>query len=108
MSKPLLFPNVQEIKLKAITRVYPRIVSGTPTSFSFDPDRKTFQLEYTPILPSGKRGTSATQIVVPAPLYPTGPTCGVDGGTPKRTPTGFDIVANPTSNTVKVQIGPKP
>ena len=106
MSKPLLFPNVQEIKLKAITRVYPRIVSGTPTSFSFDPDRKTFHLEYTPISPSGQRGKSPTQIVVPAPLYLKDPVCRVTGGTSTRTSTGFDILAAPASTTVTVDIGP--
>jgi endoglycosylceramidase len=106
MSKPLLFPNVQEIKLKAITRVYPRIVSGTPTSFSFDPDRKTFHLEYKPILPSGQRGKSPTQIVVPAPLYLKDPVCRVTGGTSTRTSTGFDILAAPASTTVTVDIGP--
>ena len=106
MSKPLLSPNVEEIKLRAITRVYPRTISGTPTSFTFDPYKRTFHFEYKPIRPGGQRGTSPTQIVVPSPLYLKSPVCEVTNGKCTKTSTGFDILADPTSTTVMVDIRP--
>lgn len=106
MSKPLLFPNVEELKLKAITRVYPRTISGTPTSFTFDPYERTFHFEYKPIRLGGQRGTSPTQIVVPSPLYLKSPECEVTNGKCTKTSTGFDILADPTSTTVMVDIRP--
>jgi endoglycosylceramidase len=113
MSKPLTFPNVEELKLKSITRVYPRTISGTPTSYTFDPHKRTFHFEYKPVLPGGQPGTSATHIVVPLPLYPnpTGPLararCDVTGGKSTQTPEGFNIVANnPAPATVTVDISP--
>jgi hypothetical protein len=107
MSKDLVFPNVEEIKLSSITRVYPRTISGTPTSFTFDPYKKTFHFEYKPILLGGQRATSPTHIVVPSPLYLKGAACHITGGTFTQTPGGFDITAAPTSTTVTVDITPQ-
>jgi endoglycosylceramidase len=108
MSKALLPPNVQEMKLSALTRVYPRIISGKPESFIFNPQAKTFHLEYDPILPSGQRGTSATRIVVPSPLYPHGYSVEVKGGKAVHFPgLGYlEIYADPTSSMVTVDINP--
>ena len=109
MSKVLLPPNVQEKKLAAITRIYPRTISGKPTSFIFDPRAKTFHFEYDPILPGGQRGTSATRIVVPPPLYPQGYSVDVTGGKAVHGPGGGDleIHADPTSQRVAVDIRPR-
>jgi hypothetical protein len=107
MSKELLPPNVQEKKLAAITRVYSRTISGKPTSFIFDPQAKTFHLEYDPILPGGQRGTSATRIVVPSPLYLRGYSVAVTGGKAVHCPGGVEIHADPTSSMVTVDITPR-
>ena len=92
----------------AVTRVYPRTISGTPTSFSFDPNKQTFRFEYKPILPSGQRGTSPTHIVVPSSLYGKSPVYTVTGGTFTQLLGGYDILvrADAISTTVTVNITP--
>ena len=58
----------------ALVRPYPERVAGKPISYAFDAATSTFTFEYTP----DRSVTAATEIVVPARVYPNGYTveCG--------------------------------
>lgn len=74
MSADLEPGNLNQDMLDALTRVYPRLIAGTPNSFSTEvtsPGRR-FSFEYSTQLPDGRIGTGATLIVVPAGLFPNG------------------------------------
>lgn len=74
-----LYANIVD----AVVRPYPRAVAGTPLAFSFDPDTRTFTLDYTPFAAVGG-GTLApalpTELAVPARVYPHGYVLSVTGG----------------------------
>lgn len=67
-SKPPTAPgNLRTDVLDALVRAYPRTIAGTPTSWSYDPDKQTFALDYAPALVGG--GSAAgmqTEVFVPA------------------------------------------
>ncbi len=114
MAAPLLPPNVNPEMFGALTRVYPRIIAGTPIAFSYDPAGRTFDLQYSTALPVSGTGTGAhvTRIVVPAKLYPSGYTVTVTNGTVvSQEPPFLDIAADPWQPgaplTVTVGIQPK-
>lgn len=69
--------------VRALSRVYPQAVAGTPVSFSFDPGTKEFHLFYVP-----KAGIDApTVIAVPTSLvYPHGYQVSVVGGAVRSAP----------------------
>ncbi len=75
--------------VRALGRVYPQAVAGTPVSFSFDPQAKVFHLFYVP-----KAGIDApTVIAVPTSLeYPHGYQVTVVGGVVRSAP-GAERVA---------------
>jgi endoglycosylceramidase len=82
-SRPPTGDNLQTAKLDTVARPYPRLVSGTPRSWSFDRSTKTFRAEYTTARAAGGRAFGArtrSEFVVPARQYPGGYGARVRGG----------------------------
>jgi endoglycosylceramidase len=73
-AQPPTGSNVFTDKLALIERPYPQIVAGTPTGWSFDPETKVFELDYSTKAPKGKRlrGKVKTAVYVPEIHYPDG------------------------------------
>lgn len=69
--------------LRALVRPYPSAVAGVPTAFGFDTEARTFELTYDPARLGGgsfDEGT-ATEVAVPAFVYPDGYLVEVTGAT---------------------------
>jgi endoglycosylceramidase len=81
-SRPGTGGNVDLAKLRVLAEPYPRVVSGTPLSYSFDHATRTFRLVYSTTAPDGHRfgAGSCTAVVVPPVQYPTGYRATVTGG----------------------------
>jgi endoglycosylceramidase len=81
-ARPGTGTNVNLVKLQLLAEPYPRVVSGTPLSYTFDQTTRTFRLVYTTKAPDGHRfGAGAcTAVIVPPVQYPTGYRVKVDGG----------------------------
>jgi endoglycosylceramidase len=82
LSLPRVPGNVDEAKLSALVRPYPRAVAGTPVRWSYDPAGRTFELVYTsrpargfPPLPR----YAETEVFVPRRHYPHGYFIAVEG-----------------------------
>ena len=75
LTLPLVPGNVNEAKLDALVRPYPRAVAGTPVQWSYDPASRSFELVY---LCSPARGfaplprLAETEVFVPRQHYPHG------------------------------------
>jgi endoglycosylceramidase len=83
-AKPPTGSNLKTSTLDVITRPYPRVVSGTPVSWSFDPASKKFSLAYSTAraaAPSKRfRPGAVSEMFVPARQYPHGYAASVHGG----------------------------
>ena len=66
---------MKQPKLDVLVRPYPRAVAGTPTSWSFDPQARTFELRFT----SNPSIRMPTEIFVPARHFPRGYSVRVTG-----------------------------
>jgi endoglycosylceramidase len=66
--------NVNRGKLKVTARPYPRLVSGTPTGWSFDQATRRFELNYSTTTPGGRRlrRRAVTEVFVPRIHYRNG------------------------------------
>jgi len=66
--------NVDAAKLAVLAEPYPRVVAGTPASYSFDLVTHTFRFAYSTRGPSGRSFTSGscTAVVIPAFQFPDG------------------------------------
>lgn len=67
--------NLNETKLRVLARPYPRLVSGTPTSWTADPRSGRFTLRYSTRKADGRSHFpqgARTQIAVPGRWYPDG------------------------------------
>ena len=73
--------NVDGAKLAILAEPYPRLVSGTPLSYSFDLTSHNFALRYATRSPSGQRfgAGSCTAVVVPPFQFPHGYVVSVRG-----------------------------
>jgi endoglycosylceramidase len=74
---PLLPPrgaNLNMANLELLVRPYPQLLSGTPTSWSFEPRSKTFTLTYTTRRVAGGRFPAGAEsdIFIPELQYPHG------------------------------------
>jgi endoglycosylceramidase len=78
--------NVNMAKLTLLAEPYPRVVSGTPLSYTFDSTTRAFHLTYSTTGPAGERfgAGSCTAVTVPPVRYPTGYRVTVDGSSPTR------------------------
>jgi endoglycosylceramidase len=69
--KPPTGSNVKWAKLKVLERPYPRVVGGTPRSWSFDPTTRVFRFVYS-TKPVAGSGSAFTLVSVPRIQYPRG------------------------------------
>ena len=102
--------NVDAAKLEVLAEPYPRIVSGTPSSYSFDPSTRTLTFSYSTVSPEGKRfGAGAcTAVVVPPVQYPDGYVV-TAAGARVTSAAGSGVVTlaqDPGAESVSVQIRP--
>jgi endoglycosylceramidase len=75
--------NVNRDKLLASARAYPQAVSGTPLSYGYDNETRTFELTYSTTTPGGRvlrRRAAGTRVVLPGVQYPNGYETEVEGG----------------------------
>ncbi len=73
--KPPRGENLNRDKLLASARPYPQVVAGTPLSYGFDHDSRTFELIYSTTTPDGRtlrRRGAGTRVVLPRIQYPDG------------------------------------
>jgi endoglycosylceramidase len=87
---PMAPDNLNMPVLQALVRPYPQLISGTPISWSFDPQSKAFSLNYSTKRVAGGvfAAGSPTAVFVPRLQYPEGYTVTVSGA---------DIASDPTS-----------
>jgi endoglycosylceramidase len=69
--------NVKQPAMDALARPYPQLVAGTPTSWSWDPAAKVFELGYSTTGPGGVGfpggdARSVTEVFLPARHFPGG------------------------------------
>jgi endoglycosylceramidase len=66
--------NIDAAKLDVLAEPYPRIVSGTPSSYSFDPTSRKLTFSYSTVSPGGRAfGAGACTALVITPVeYPGG------------------------------------
>jgi endoglycosylceramidase len=103
--------NVNQSKLAVLAEPYPRLVSGTPSLYSFDLASRVFSLSYTTRGPSGKRfgAGSCTAVVVPPFQFPHGYAVVVSGARVTSAPdAGVLTLAqlSSTGRTVHVELRP--
>jgi endoglycosylceramidase len=108
-SQPPTGANVLTGKLKALATPYPRVVAGTPTSWSFTGG--AFQLAYTTSHATGFTrfpAGSLTEISVPSIEFPTGYTVTVSGATVTSAPDAplLTLASLPGALTVRVSVQP--
>jgi endoglycosylceramidase len=101
--------NLNPAVANLLVRAYPRAIAGTPQSWSFDPDSKTFTLSYTLQRAdgSGTFGTDATtEIYLPQRQYPKGYKVSVTGGNVQSAAgaTLLDVTAQPGVQVVQVTV----
>jgi len=103
--------NVNGAKLAVLAEPYPRLVSGTPTAYSFDPVSHVFSLSYATRGPSGTTfgAGSCSAVVVPPFQFPHGYAVIVSGARVTSAP-GAGVLTlaqlNTTARAVHVEIRP--
>jgi endoglycosylceramidase len=102
--------NLQTAKLDTVVRPYPRLVSGTPRSWSFARETKTFRAEYSTTRAAGGRFAARTrsEFMIPARQYPDGYAAQVTGGAVTSSPGArvLRVAACPGSTDVRVTVTP--
>jgi endoglycosylceramidase len=101
--------NLNLAVLDALVRPYPQLVSGTPTSWSFDPASRTFILRYTIEGVTGRRfpAGSATDVFIPQLQYPHGYRVTVAGaGIASRPSAGRLVLCSTAAPEVTVTVTP--
>lgn len=106
-TRPLTPGNVWEDKLTALTRPYPKLIAGTPVSWSFNPKPEALSFHFAwsckPV------GNGITEIFVPNRRYKNGYTVSVTGGTqlPSKDEQVVLISNNDGAETASVDISPR-
>ncbi len=109
-SQPPVGDNVNFDKLDALAQPYPQLISGTPTSLSFNDGVFSFSYSTDHADGSGAFGPNAvTTISVPPGQYPNGYTVNVTGGqaTSEADAPVLTISSNAGASTVTVTVTPK-
>jgi endoglycosylceramidase len=107
LSDPPTGANVNTANLDTLAEPYPQVISGTPTSFSFD--NGTFDFSYSTAEADGLGSFSAgsqTTIAVPAVEFPNGYEVSVTGGHVVSAPDAPELViaSNAGASTVSVVV----
>jgi endoglycosylceramidase len=109
-SRPPTGANLQTAKLDTVARPYPRLVSGTPRSWSFARDTRTFRADYTTARAGGGRFAARTrsEFMLPARQYPDGYAAHVSGGAITSSPGArvLRVAACPGATDVRVTVTP--
>ena len=109
-SKPPTGSNLKSDKLGVLSRVYPQAVAGTPSRYDYDPEKKTFELEYSTARVGG--GSFAfgadTQVFVPRLHYPRGYDVVVQGAEPASAANTQELILRtcPGRSRVKLSLAP--
>jgi endoglycosylceramidase len=110
-ARPPTGSNVAAGTVRALSRPYPQAVSGTPRSWSFDPDSRNFTLRYGARSPSGHRFSAGavTEIAAPATAYSAGYGARVAGGAVVSPPDApiLRVASCPRAATLTVRVGPR-
>ena len=98
--------NVNLPVLHALVEPYPQMISGTPTSWSYDPATGTFKLQYST---SGVTGQafppgSPTQVFIPQLQYPHGYRVSVTGASVASQPTAGHLILCNTAGSRDVTV----
>jgi hypothetical protein len=110
-AKPPTAPgNLNTPVLRALARPYPRLVAGTPQSWSFDPANRAFRFAFSTSRVGGgsfPRGI-ATEVELPALQYPTGYAVAATGARVVSPPDAnrLRLVAEPGAAAVRVTVTP--
>jgi endoglycosylceramidase len=104
---PLTGANINTVNLDTLAEPYPQLVSGTPTSYSFD--NGTFQFSYSTAEADGLGSFPAgseTTISVPSVEFPDGYHVSVTGGEVVSAPNAAELViaSNSGASTVTVTV----
>src|ERR1700722_8855833 len=103
---PLTGANVNTANLDTLAEPYPQVISGTPTSYSFD--NGTFQFSYSTAEPDGIGSFPAgseTTISVPSVEFPDGYQVSVTGGEVMSAPNAAELViASNGASTVTITV----
>jgi endoglycosylceramidase len=108
-SKPLTGDNVDFAKLKVLSQPYPQLISGVPTSWSFEDGE--FAFSYSPQKASGGGAFapgSQTTVSVPPIIYPNGYQVSVTGGTVVSAPNAPVLVIASGSGSGDISVTVKP
>jgi endoglycosylceramidase len=103
--EPASLDTVRDVEVfKALVRPYPLAVTGTPTSTTFDPATRVYDLTYSTRRPDGRRfrarGNVDTLVEVPALQYPDGYTVEVTGARVTSEPCAPLLTLRTTSRSV--------
>jgi endoglycosylceramidase len=111
---PLLPPtpdNVRQDKLDVLARPFPRLIAGTPESWSFDEATRTFDLTYSTTAVNGRRLSPSvrTEVFLPARHYPQGYQVQLEGARTTGAEDGaLKLRALPRAERVHLQVTPAP
>jgi endoglycosylceramidase len=103
--------NLNRPVLQALARPYPQLISGEPTSWSFDPASRVFTLRYRTRRVSGGqfRAGSPTEVFIPRLQYPSGYRVTVTGAKVTSPPTAGRLILRSESHAadVRVEVTPR-
>lgn len=109
-AKPLTGDNIKPAKLAILSRPYPKIVAGTPKSYSFDASSKVFKLDYSAARADGSGNFPAgsqTVVGLPPRQYPNGYTVQVNGARVVSKENAAEIILESTEGS-EVQLSVEP
>jgi endoglycosylceramidase len=110
-SKPPKGENLNASTLDALVEPYPQLIPGTPLSWGFNRESRTFSLTYSTQSSDGKspfRARSVAQIAAPKLSYPSGYAVQVTGGKALSKPGArvLRVASCPGANEVSVTAAP--
>ena len=108
--RPLVPDNLNRSVLDALTRAYPTVVNGTPTSLHFDDATAVLEFSYSTLRPDGRHAPRGPETVVAVPKrrYPGGYAVTAVGAEVTSRPCAPTLTLRnqPRVTTVEVQVRP--